>query len=464
MSPAASASVRGTGNRDPSSVLPPGRIGNLTISEDASASASSVGAMLAEWTAPGGDFSDGAVSSYRFVASEDVSDLVRDDEDSYSILLGVDRPSSSSAGSRSSARFSLPRRALGRDLHVAAFAIDAEGNRGKLSNIVTIRIEVPEGYGRSEGDSSSDSSSGGGGAIFSITGGNPDLDWVVVGAIAGVVGVLLLLSLVTLLYYFVRCGRKSGRGNHHEHHLERHRPSSVRSNKGAAAAAAAAAAPGSAASSVTAAGSARDETDSSSFDSDIKNIMGDSGSRHHLHQQHLQHLKHLQHHNQLAAVAGAAAVAAGSSGDSGVSSNSNGGTPTGDAVAQQQQQHSLPHHHSHHHPNSSSVAVTPVYWSASQLLSKLDQNSPNSANYVSYNDGFYGGGAGAGPASVHQVPAGPHSLQQTSAGAFRDSLRYSTSSSVDWNHHHPHHPHQTSSSAIPEEYTITVGNLVRIFF
>ena len=90
-----------------------------------------------------------------------------------------------------------------------------------------------------------------------------------------------------------------------------------------------------------------------------------------------------------------------------------------------------------------------MYWSASQLLSKLDHPHHNYGPYVHGEPYGYGGS----PAGVHHVPAGPHSLQPAHGPSslhnvsFTESLRYSTASGRQ--SQQPHH--------IPEEYTITVG-------
>ena len=135
-----------------------------------------------------------------------------------------------------------------------------------------------------------------------------------------------------------------------------------------------------------------------------------------------------------------------------------------------------------------STNVTPVYWSASQLLSKLDHNTSGlpsvSAQHYHGNpyvnssaDGLYGLSSG------HYVPNGPHSLQQLSpAGlmphhtvpnqppslaALNNNMSgsyhsYQTADPAVWQgSYHLHHASAGISDyqvhpEIPEEYTITV--------
>ena len=321
------------------------------------------------------------------------------------------------------------------------------GNRGKASNLVHVRVAPPPTPPTVRPREA---------PIFSLAG-SSDLDWIMIGAVCGIVGVLTLLSLVAITYYFA-VSRKKG-------------SASTGSSSGSGKA-------GSTSSMMNA-----DETDSSSFDSDIKQIMsnplgpslaalhqpthtsnGHNPGSHHLNTVIAQgpastaHLDHLHQHM----VAGA-----GSSGDSGVSSTA--GSGNGDTPTLQ---------HGEQHPADSTTA-TPVYWSASQLLSKLDHHAPNKSAYSTHGPYVVHSGDNYGS---YSVAPGPHSLQPGVGGhhaqngpaslhnaSFNDSLRYSASSGVagphpgpasassagDWEYRPGGHAH------IPEEYTITVGNLSR---
>ena len=190
--------------------------------------------------------------------------------------------------------------------------------------------------------------------------------------------------------------------------------------------------------------SSTDETDSSSFDSDIKNIMisspplgptfsAVSASATSTAPSSLSpHMAHLQkHHKQQAKQQN-------NSTDGGVSLNGSEPTPS----------------------SSDPQNVTPVYWSASQLLSKLDHSAaPGSYSpYVTTVQGSRGENAadqffdGYNHHRHHHVHPGPHSLQPyDAAAAAAQGGAYSTSSGIpcEW----------PAFQRIPEEFTITVGKL-----
>ena len=387
---------------------------------------------MATWTAPGGDFDEGSVASYRFVYSEDIADLLRPDRRP-KILLAFDRMEES--GTDSSYDFEFPH--YDTDYYVAAYGFDIAGNKGKISNLVHVRVpSPPKASNPIYGEDASSSS-----PIFSLSGGtNSDLDWIMIGVIAGVVGVLLVLSIVAISYYFVAARNGAAR---RRAAVSTHQGQTTTKKGGMLTGAAGSghgAAPGSGP------GSSTDETDSSSFDSDIKNIMlsnpplgptlsaaGVTTAASSLppHMAQLQKHPHLHHHQQQHQQ---------SSADSGVSSNGSHGEPT---------------------PTSGDPQnVTPVYWSASQLLSKLDHNTLP-GNYSPYVTTVPGSGDPFGHSygshhhhHHHNVQPGPHSLQPYATTATASSVAggaYSTSSGIpsEW----------PAFQQIPEEFTITVGNL-----
>lgn len=398
--------------------LPPNRIGDLKIKPLPGTKNN----LLATWTAPGGDFNSGSVASYRFVFSEEISTLLPAGGKP-EILLGFDRLEK--AGTQSSFDFKFPH--FDKDFYVAAYAFDMAGNRGKISNLVHVRLEAPPSMMITKQQPNKAS------PIFS--GDNAEGNWVLIGAIAGIIGVLLIMSIAIISVYVFKRNKS--------------RSQASSSSEGACSGKA-----GSTSSMMNGGGSASDETDSSSFDSDIKNIMtinggplgpalnGGGPSSIHVAPTHLPtHLAHLQ--------------GPPGSVDSGMSSNGSGNTPTN---------------------ANESANHTPVYWSASQLLSKLDHSGSNGSHHL-HAGNFVPGPyvhsvAQAGPHSLQTMaplashhPGGPQSLHNVS---FSESLRYSTSSGVQVPHPGP--PDWAGSSSanyqdynghhqIPEEYTITVGNL-----
>ena len=161
-------------------------------------------------------------------------------------------------------------------------------------------------------------------------------------------------------------------------------------------------------------GGSSDETDSSSFDSDIKNIMANplgpslplpsahshtsSSQKYQPRSQssqlnhHHTHSHHSQHYN-------------------GVIGNGGGHLS------------SINHTPIDHQTKSSSTTVTPVYWSASQLLSKLDQPGQGSG-FGQYSQNYGNPYVNAVQTDIYSVndlgesngglayaPHGPHSLQ-----------------------------------------------------
>jgi hypothetical protein len=346
--------------------VPPARIGDLKIRQLPGASTQD--RLLAEWTAPGGDFNVGSVASYRFVFSSRIRDLLDGPHAGQpDVLLGFDRMER--AGTAAKFDFNFPH--YDKDFYVGAYGFDVAGNRGKISNLVHVRIAAPS-YGGKRGRGQEAEP-----IMASATPTEPN--WVLIGAISGVIGVLLLLSIVAISYY-VGVARKRS--------VKTGSTSSVMGGGP---------------------GSASDETDSSSFDSDIKNIMANPlgpaiALPRHVHLQHQQHHHHHQHHL-----------------------TSPQATPT----------------------DTNSTNVTPVYWSASQLLSKLDSKPALQTSYH------------ASPYNNYFVPQGPQSLQpagispsagQPSAAAGQPASLHNLS----YDTQRTGYPSWSYRQNIPEEYTITV--------
>ena len=373
-------------------MMPPSKIGDLRIIRLPNTSDK----LLASWTAPGGNFDVGSVSSYRFVYSSNIADLIDTENGNPKILLGFERMEK--AGTKARFDFSFPHH--NRDYYIGAYAFDLAGNRGKISNLVHIRIPAPPSAGGVLGEGKLyGSNNSGSNAIFD---GQTEPNWTMIGVIAGVIGVLLLLGLAIISYYFA-VARKRSKGK-----------------------------TGSTSSVMN--GGSSDETDSSSFDSDIKNIMANPlgpslplPSSHsnnvQKYQQRNQHHQinslhnnsHQQHHHYTAGGVG--------NGRGQVSSLNN--TPSDNTT------------------KTASTAVTPVYWSASQLLSKLDQ-PVHSNGFGQYSQNYgnpYVNSVQTDVYSVHEMgenngglayaPHGPHSLQPMLSP-----------SSLLTQHNHHHHSHQ----------------------
>ncbi len=381
---------------------PPARIGDLRI-RNLPGERAAPDRLLAEWTAPGGDFNAGSVASYRFVFSTRIEELL-DPNGQPEVLLGFDRMER--GGTAAKFDFNFPH--YDRDFYVGAYGFDVAGNRGKISNLVHVRIPAPSynGKGVSEGPA----------PIKAPTGEASDANWILIGGVSGAIGVLFLLAIVAIVYYNVVARKKSVKT-------------------------------GSTSSVMNGGGSATDETDSSSFDSDIKNIMANPlGPA----------LRHAPTHH------------------SHINSNgySNGQPPVG--------VHHASHNGGHAHLNgggnislqatptdTNSTNVTPVYWSASQLLSKLDHNKHHQHHASPYNNGGVAGNGSYGG----YVPAGPHSLQPMLSPASLLGQQVNPSPAnggpaslvhnMSYEHRYQQWPYSNGSSSvvrqnIPEEYTITV--------
>ena len=110
-------------------------------------------------------------------------------------MLGFDRLEQ--AGTKAKFDFSFPH--FDQDYYLGLYSYDASGNRGKISNLVHVRVPSPPGRPKGGPDVLRDLFRTSGGE----SGGEGEPDWVVIGAAAGVVGVLLLLGIVIIVYYFV---------------------------------------------------------------------------------------------------------------------------------------------------------------------------------------------------------------------------------------------------------------------
>ncbi len=113
--------------------FPPARIPDLRLEQ-----LERKAALLATWTAPGDDYNGGgAVSGYRFVVAHNASGLLIPTRPRYETLAEFSRTGEAS-GTQTSYQLAFPY--LDKDLYVAMKAFDDNGNEGKISNLVLVRI------------------------------------------------------------------------------------------------------------------------------------------------------------------------------------------------------------------------------------------------------------------------------------------------------------------------------------
>ena len=169
---------------DTDKLIQPGKIGDLAIA------VSNTSQLVMTWTAPGGDYNDGSVVTYRLVYSHNIEELVR--SGTPPALDGLKR--TDAAGARVEHAVSFPY--YNQDYYVGVAASDEHGNRGRMSNIVLVHIPGPDTGAQS--------------TVSPSTGRGADTDWVVVGCVVGGVAFLLLTLLAVLC--ICRCcrGRHAG--------------------------------------------------------------------------------------------------------------------------------------------------------------------------------------------------------------------------------------------------------------
>ena len=339
--------------------VPPSRIGDLKIRQ--LPGASTPDRLMAEWTAPGGDFDEGSVASYRFVFSSKMEDLLNPYEGEPEVLLGFDRIER--AGTAAKFDFNFPH--YDTDFYVGAYCFDIAGNRGKISNLVHVRIAAPKYIKTEEAK-----------PILSSPPKDFESNLILIGSVCGGIAILLIITIVAFAYCIkISRGKKSAKT-------------------------------GSTSSVIGVTGS--DETDSSSFDSDIKNIMSNP-------------------------LGPALAL------------------PRNQMTSQPQPQYTLnptPPSHVTTPMDTNSTNVTPVYWSASQLLSKLD----HSGHHHPIQKGYY---VPTGPQSLqlphHPMPPNgmpPQPQHQQQPVSLHNISYEARPYNVSWSYN--------QGRSIPEEYTITV--------
>ena len=146
------------------------------------------------------------------------------------VLLGFDRIER--AGTTAKFDFNFPH--YDQDFYVGAYGFDMAGNRGKISNLVHVRVSSPTSVYMHPKRNLKE-------PVLKLASKSVDPDWIIIGSICGVISVLLVMAISSITYYiYVSRKRSMASGS----------TSSVMG------------------------GAVSDETDASSFDSDIKTISG----------------------------------------------------------------------------------------------------------------------------------------------------------------------------------------------
>lgn len=162
----------------------PGKIGDLKITV-----LKEKQQLRAGWTAPGGDFSDGRVITYRFVFSQKIEELLTPSVNAPA-LDGLKR--SDEPGESVSHDIKFPY--YNQDYYVGIFAFDEFGNRGNMSNIVLVSVPAPPAA--PPGNENTEP------IVHKI-----QTPWTLIGAIIGAVAVILLLLIFVLYFKFFRVSR-----------------------------------------------------------------------------------------------------------------------------------------------------------------------------------------------------------------------------------------------------------------
>ena len=141
--------------------------------------------LLATWTAPGGDFNDGNVMTYRFVFSQKIEELLTPSTNAPA-LDGLKETFSPGTIVKKEINFKY----YNAYYYIGLFASDEAGNRGRMSNIVLVRVPAPP-------------------TTTDVTSTEPIIlektnDWTLVGAIIGALMVVLLVILIGLYCRFFR--------------------------------------------------------------------------------------------------------------------------------------------------------------------------------------------------------------------------------------------------------------------
>lgn len=160
-------------------IAPPSKIGDLIIELS-----SDNKTLLASWTSPGGDFLFGGVSRYRFVYSENVSDLL-DTKLHPDVLIEIEKRTEFGNSISQLLEFPL----YNQDYFIGVYAYDLAGNRGRMSNIQHVYVPAPPPPSTP--------------LPTPILGLPPSstTDWVMIIAICSGLGALLIVCVLSISYY-----------------------------------------------------------------------------------------------------------------------------------------------------------------------------------------------------------------------------------------------------------------------
>ena len=167
------------------SIFPPSKIGDLEVTYD-----NKEYALLASWTAPGGDYRDGEVTGYHVVYSASIDSLLgplREDTE-LKVISRSDR-----AGAIVEHRFNI--HGVQGAVYVGIRAEDSSGNLGKISNLVFVNIPSRPVNTDPENQPSATS-------MLSET------NWVVIGCVLGIILVIFLSLLALLVCWLCRTRKR----------------------------------------------------------------------------------------------------------------------------------------------------------------------------------------------------------------------------------------------------------------
>ena len=106
------------------------------------------------------------------------------------VLLGFDRIER--AGTRAKFDFNFPH--YDQDFYVGAYGFDMAGNRGKISNLVHVRVSSPTSVYMHPKRHLKE-------PVLKLASKSMDPDWIIIGSICGVISVLLVMAISSITYY-----------------------------------------------------------------------------------------------------------------------------------------------------------------------------------------------------------------------------------------------------------------------
>ena len=168
-------------------IAPPSKIGDLIVE----LSSTDNRTLRASWTSPGGDFAAGSVARYRFVYSANISDLLGPNAARTTSLLEIERESQAGSAVQQMLEFPL----YNEDYFIGLFAFDSAGNRGRISNIQHVYVPSPPPPATP--------------LPIPRLGLPPSTstDWMMIIAIACGMGALLIVCILSIVYYLITSRR-----------------------------------------------------------------------------------------------------------------------------------------------------------------------------------------------------------------------------------------------------------------